>query len=160
MSLAERTRDAAREHPFVVAALRAGVLNYAAVARFLGVDGEEDAVATALRRFAEELPDYETAPRDVRVTMHSGVGHDGSGTPVLAVGDLTLAPDGGELTAVVATGEVDGRALAATLSALAVAGVAVEAAGVGDETLAVAVPRRDAPQAVRVVERGLSAVPE
>jgi len=160
MSLAERTRSAAREHPFVVAALRAGVLNYAAAARFLGVEGDEEAVATALRRFAGELPDYGTVGRDVRVTMHRGVGPAAPGETLLAVGDLALAPDGGDLTAVVASGEVDATALAATLQRLAVEGVAAEAAGVGDDTLAVVVGRRDGPDALRAVETTLEAVPD
>jgi len=159
MSLAERTRSAAREHPFVVAALRAGVLNYAAAARFLDVDGEEDAVATALRRFGEELPDYATEERDARVTMHSGVGPVDPADALLAVGDLALAPDGGDRTAVVATGEVGAAALAGVLAALDVADVDVAAAGVGEVTLAVVVSRRAGPDAVRVAESALSAVP-
>lgn len=158
MSLAERTRDIAREHPFIVAALRADVLNYAAAARFLDVEGEDEAVATALRRFAGELPDYRTADRDARVTMHRGVGPADPGAALLAVGDLALAVDAGDLTAVVASGEVDAAALATTLCRLAVEGVGVEAAGVGDDTLAVVVGRRDGPDALRVVEDALAAV--
>ncbi|MFT4958602.1 MAG: hypothetical protein ACI9EZ_001934, partial [Halobacteriales archaeon] len=55
MSLAERTREAARARPFLVEGLRAKVVNYTAAARFLDVDGEVDAVATALRRYGEGL---------------------------------------------------------------------------------------------------------
>lgn len=160
MSLAERTRSAARDHPFLLAALRAGVLNYAAAARFLGVEGDEEAVATALRRFEGELSGFATADRDARVTMHRGVGRADPADALLAVGDLALAPDGGDLTAVVATGDVDAAALGAALGRLAVAGVGVEAAAVGGDTLAVVVGRRDGPDAVRVVEAALSAVPE
>ena len=59
MSLASETRDAVRARPFLYDALRAGVVNYTAAARELDVDGEVDAVATALRRFAEELAEYD-----------------------------------------------------------------------------------------------------
>ena len=148
MTLADDTRAAARDHPFLVAALRAGVLNYAAAARFLDV-GETDAVATALRRYAEELPDYAPESRDARVTMHRGVGPADPDEALLAVGDLALSPDGGDMTAVLAAGDVDAAALAAVLSRLAVA-----------ETLVVVVEKRSGPDAVRAVENALAAVPE
>jgi hypothetical protein len=157
MTLADDTRAAAREHPFLVAALRARVLNYAAAARFLDV-GETDAVATALRRYGEELSDYAPESRSARVTMHGGVGPVDPGEALLAVGDLFLAPDGGDLTAVVAAGDVDAAALGAVLSRLAVVDVSVEAAGVGAETLVVVVEKRAGPDAVRAVESALGAV--
>lgn len=74
MSLAADARRAADSHPFLITALRAGIVNYTAAARFLEVDGETDAVATALRRYAEELPAHEMRARDARVTMESGIG--------------------------------------------------------------------------------------
>ena len=170
MTLAADTRRAVRRNPFVHRALRAGVLNYAA-ARFLEV-GETDAVVAALRRYAEDLPEYGTASREARVTMRSGLGiEDGSGSEdsgtdggegedaLLAVGGVELV-DGGSLTGVLATGDVGTRALAGALDRLAVADVAVVAAGVAGETLVVAVERRDGPDAVRIVEDALSAVPE
>ena len=49
MTVAERTRAAVRAEPFVYEALRAGVLNYTAAARYLDV-GDESAVSAALRR--------------------------------------------------------------------------------------------------------------
>lgn len=160
VSLAERTRSVAREHPFLVAALRAGVLNYAAAARFLDVEGDPEAVATALRRFGEDLTRYTTTDRDVRVTMHRNVGAVDPQEAVLSVGDLALAPDGGDRTAVVASGDVDAAALTATLGRLAAEGVAVAAAGVGDGTLVVVVGGRAGPDAVRAVEEALASVPE
>lgn len=160
MSLAERTRAVAREHPFLVSALRADVLNYAAAARFLDVEGDPEAVATALRRFREDLPGYETPDRDARVTMHRGVGPGDPDEALLAVGDLALAPDGGDLTAVVASGEVDAAALGAALGRLAVEGVAVEAAAAGDGTLVVVVGARAGPDAIRAVEGALESVPQ
>jgi hypothetical protein len=161
-SLAERTRAAAREHPFLVAALRAGVLNYAAAARFLPVEGDEDAVATALRRFRDDLPDRETASREARVTMESGVGlaADGTGADgaLLSVGGSAVVPDAGSETGVLATGDVDAAALRAVLGRLAVADVTATAAGVADDALLVVVGRRDGPAAVRAVEAALEAV--
>ena len=161
MSLAEDTREAVRRHPFLLAALRADVVNYTAAARFLPVDGEAEAVATALRRFAEGLPDRDPADRTVRVEMLSGVGEvtDADGDPLFALGDLALAPDSGSFTAILATGEVDAAALAHALGRLAAAEVEVVAAGVGDECLLVAVERRDGPDALRTVEDALASVP-
>ena len=55
MSLAAETRAAVRERPVLYDALRAGIVNYTAAAESLDLDGETDAIATALRRFAQSL---------------------------------------------------------------------------------------------------------
>ncbi|MFC7045833.1 hypothetical protein ACFQH6_10825 [Halobacteriaceae archaeon GCM10025711] len=157
-SLASETRTAVRAHPFLLTALRAGVANYASAARYLDVDGDEDAVATALRRFADELPALAEEDRSASVTMQSGLGPVDD-DPVLAVGDQGFAPDGGSLTGILATGDVDAAALATVLDRLGVEGIYVEAAGVAGETLAVVVGRRDGANAVRAVEDALDAVP-
>jgi len=166
MSLAETARAAARRHPFLLAALPADVLNYTAAARFLAAeverdtDADTDAVATALRRFAESLPEYEPDGRSVRVTMQSGLGEVESATDaLLSVGDIALAPGEGSLTAILAEGDVDAAALAAVLGRLDAEDVKVNAAGVGGESLVVAVTRRDGPDALRVVESALANVP-
>lgn len=168
MSLASETRAAAREHPFLVLSLRAGVCNYAAAARFLDVDGDVDAVATALRRFEDDLAAFETREVGARVAMESGLGQvdgdsdgdgDDEGDGLLAVGDATYAPGAGSLTGVVARGDVDADALAAVLGRLSMAGASVDAAGVGDDALVVVVPRRDGADALRAVEAALDAVP-
>ncbi|WP_256686556.1 DUF7523 family protein [Halococcus qingdaonensis] len=166
MTLAADTRRAVRRNPFVFEALQAGVLNYTAAARFLDV-GDLDPVAAALRRYAEELPDHESDARDARVTMQSGLGavnvDEGDGGPdeseaLLAVGSHALVPDAGSLTGVLATGEVDARALAHVLDRLAVEGIDVTAAGVAGDALLIAVDRRAGPDAVRVVEEALGGV--
>lgn len=162
MTVASRTRAAAREHPFVVDALRAGVCNYAAAARFLDVADDEDAVATALRRYGADLPDYRTEAREVRVSMESGLGlveSSGGREALLATGGVSLAADAGSLTAVLATGDVDAAALRAVLGGCATADCGVVAAGVGGESLVVAVDRRDGPAALRAVEDALERVP-
>ncbi|MFC6953842.1 DUF7523 family protein [Halorubellus litoreus] len=165
MSLAERTRDAAREHPFLVDALRAGVANYSAAARFLDVDGDPDAVATGLRRFADDLPDRDPAAREVRVTMERGVGRlpdpanaDAREVLLAVSGTAFAAADDGK-TAVLATGEVDLHGVRAALDALAVDDVAVDALAHADDALVVVVPRLDAANALRAVERAFDAVP-
>lgn len=159
MSLAAKTRRAADGHPFLVAALRAGVLNYTAAARFLEVDGETDAIATALRRYAEEVPDYETTARETRVTMQSGVGPvDDPSEALLVVGGTAIGA-GGDRTAILAAGEVDAAALATVLETLSVEDIGVTAAGVGEETLVVVVDRLEGANALRAVEGALEAVP-
>ena len=160
MSLAERTREAVRDRPFLRDGLRAGVVNYTAVARHLNVDGDVDAVATALRRFAEELPAYETDSRSVRVTMESGMGRtEDAADALLVLGDAALASAGGSLTGVLATGDVDARSLSAVLRRLAAAGVDVEAAAVAGDALLVVVEQRAGADAVRTVEDALGEVP-
>lgn len=166
MSIAETTRDAVRRNPFLLEALRAGVLNYSAAAAFLDVDGDDDAVATALRRFGEELPAFETTERDARVTMQSGVGlqeagtesDDGERAPLLAAGGAVVT-DGGSLSAVLATGAVDTTALVSVCSRLAAENVETHAAAVAGESLVVVVDRRDGATAVQTVESSLSSLP-
>ena len=174
MSLAADTREAARARPFVLDALRAGALNHSAAAAWLaeeadlGGDGDADAdaIATALRRFREELPPYATTERAASVSMRSGVGvvdgpeADGSGDadPLLRVGGAAVVSEGRD-TAILATGDVDAGALAAVLRRLDAVDVAVAAAGVAGDALVVVVGRRDGAAAVRVVEEALAAVP-
>ena len=165
MSLAAATRDAVREHPFLLDALRAGVVNHTAAADFLGLDGDRDAIATALRRFAEDLDDYATEARRARVTMQSGVDlvddtaeATDDTEELLTLGGAVVA-DGGSQTAVLASGDVDAASLATVLDSLAVADIDVAAAAVAGETLLVVVSRRDGASAVRAVESALSAVP-
>ncbi|MDZ5811179.1 hypothetical protein U4E84_07450 [Halorubrum sp. AD140] len=169
MSLAADTREAARARPFVLDALRAGVLNHSAAAAWLadevglGGDGDADtdAIATALRRFREELPAYATAERAASVSMRSGVGvveGEGDADPLLRVGGAAVVSGGGD-TAVLATGEVDAGALAVVLRRLAAVDVDVAAAGVAGDALVVLVGRRDGATAVRVVEAALDATP-
>jgi hypothetical protein len=155
MTVAGDARAGVREHPFLETALRAGVVNYTAAARFLDVGGEE-AVAAALRRYAAELDDYAPADRRASVSMQSGVGPADEGeAALLSVGGTAFATEGGSHTAVVAEGEVDPWALADALGRLRTADVAVEAAAACSGSLAVVVDRRDGPDAVRAVEAAL-----
>ncbi len=165
MSLAADAREAVRERPFLWWALRAGVVNYTAAAERLDLDGDPDAVATALRRYADELPPVSADARRARVTMQSGVGivtddSDGDAEPstLLTVGGVHIVDDAGSSTAILATGDVDTRALVTVLDRCAAANVGVEAAGVADESLSLVVSRRDGPTAVQLVEAALDAV--
>lgn len=162
MSIAAETRDAARRHPFLLHALRAGVVNYAAAAEFLAIEGETDAIATALRRFAEELPEFRTTSREARVTMQSGVRVEDEGVeaPLLSVGGTAVEMGDGSLTAVLATGDVDPGTLGAVCSRLAVENAESYAAGVAGETLVIVVGRRDGATTVRIVEEVLANVPQ
>jgi hypothetical protein len=91
MSVAADTREAVRDRPFLRAALRAGVVNYAAAADFLDVDADREAVAAALRRYAADLPDYGTDDRDVTVRMRRGVRLVGDGSDDAGVADDAAA---------------------------------------------------------------------
>jgi hypothetical protein len=169
MSLAAETRAAVRARPWLLRALRAGVVNYAAAAASLDVDGEREAIATALRRFEADLSPTAADTRDVTVRMRSGVGlvteekgtDDGTAEadPLLSVVGGDVAPTGGALTAITAAGDVDPRALAAVVERLAAENVVVDAAGVAGEDLVVVVPRSDGANALRTVEDALTAVP-
>jgi len=152
MSLAAVTRDAVRERPFLYDALRAGVVNYTAAARTLDVEGDTDAVATALRRFGDELSDDPAHESEARVSMRSGLGRTDDSDGLLVVADTAFADGAGSLTGIVASGDLVPAALADVLGRLRAADIAVETAGVGDATLVVVVARRAGPDALRVVE--------
>ena len=160
MTVASETREAVREHPFLYTGLRAGIVNYTAAARFLDV-GDDEAVAAALRRYAEELGEYDPPAYRVSVSMQSGVRRTDSGETdpsteaLVTVGDETFSADGGDLTAIVATGEIDARALETVLGRLRTAEIAVVTAAVHNGTLVVVVGRRSGPDAVRAVEDAL-----
>ncbi|MFO7925392.1 MAG: DUF7523 family protein [Halobacteriota archaeon] len=158
MTVAAETRAAVRNHPFLHTALRANIVNYTAAARFLDV-GEIDAVAAALRRYAEEIGELERTTRRVSVSMQSGITSvdDTEATKgVISVGDLVFAASGGDLTAIVAAGEFETSALEAVLGRLRTADVESVAAAGTDGHIAVVVERRAGPDAVRLVEDALS----
>ncbi|EMA19357.1 DUF7523 family protein [Haloarcula marismortui] len=156
MSLAAATRDAVRERPFLYDALRAGVVNYTAAARTLDIKGEEEAIATALRRFAEELPADSPHDSDARVSMQGGLGRvessDAESAIVLEVADTAFAEDAGSLTGIIASGALAPEALGEVLGRLRAADVSVDAAGVTDAALVVVVSRRAGPDVLRTVE--------
>lgn len=158
MSLAAKTRAAVQREPFLVEALRAGVINYAAAARHLDVSDDVDAVATALRRFANDLPDRQTAPRDVTVTIKTGLERAPSGG-LFRIGDHAIGADDGSLTGVLATGAVDPAALGHALAILETNGVNPEAAGVLGDSVIIVVNRPDGPTALQLVEAALADVP-
>lgn len=149
MSVAERTRRAVRADPALYDALRAGVVNYSAAARALDVEGDEESVATALRRFAEELEPRPEQDRRISVRLHRGVALDST---TFGGVDLDAA---GDATAIEATGDVDADALEAVLGRLRTAGIEVLTAGGGGDSLAVAVEQQEGADALRVVETAL-----
>lgn len=165
MTLAAETREAVRREPFLHDALRAGVVNYSAAARYLDVDGETDAVVAALRRYADDLPDYETPAGASAVSMHSGLeARDPAETDpaetdppeaLLVVGETAFVPGDGSLTALVASGVTGAASLRLALGRLETADVPVEAAAVGDGSLVVVVGRREGPDALRALEDAL-----
>lgn len=160
MSLAAAAREAVQERPFLLEALRAGVVNYAAAARLLDLGDDETAVATALRRYAERLPPRTVEACRATVTIHSGLSREEGGEGLLAVNGTVFAGRGGDLTAVLATGAVDAPALGHVLARVGAGGIAPVAAGAGGDALLVVVERRDGPATLEVVEAALETVPD
>lgn len=150
MTLAAKAREKAREQPFIHEALKAGVLNYSAAARFLDI-GDEESVAAALRRYGEEL-EYEREESDLRVTMETGLGQKTNGSGLLYIGDTAYVPGEGSLTAILATGSVSLRRFRAVLCRCEAESIDIHAGGVTDETFLVVVDRRDGPETIRLVE--------
>lgn len=167
MTVASETRAAVREHPFVYDALRAGILNYTAAARFLDV-GETEAVGAALRRYADELEAYDPAATRASVSMQSGVAEvkresgtetgtsaESTANPLFQVGGTAFTADGGEYTAITATGGVDASALGSILGRLRTAEIEAVAGAAIEGTAIVVVERRAGADAVRAVESAL-----
>lgn len=166
MSVAAATREAVRNQPALYDALRAGVVNYTAAADSLDVDGDREAIATALRRFADELGEAESATpdRSITVRLHSDIDAvdapnallavDGSGVgqPAGVPADDVADIETDRQTALRVTGDVDAQLLASTLDRLRIEEIPVTAAGVTTEALILLVPRRDGPTAVQLVE--------
>lgn len=148
-SLAAETRRAVDESPFLQEALRAGVVNFAAAARYLDVPGDEEAIATALRRYAAELPASGAERGDVRVRMESGVEPS-----VLEVGGDRPSFEIDSATAILATGDVDARFFGRVLLLLETRDIRVEGAGLVDDTALLVVPRKHGAGALRLVEHG------
>ena len=171
MSVAAAAREAVRDHPALFDALQAGVVNYTAAADLLPVDGDREAIATALRRFAAELADAEpteSVDRSITVRLHSDTDSldypdallavDGHGisqpasAPAATESSAGTAVDTDGLTALRVTGDVDARLLAAVLDRLRIAEIPITATGLVAETMVVVVPRRAGPTAVQLIE--------
>jgi len=157
-SLAARTRETVRSRPFLYDALGAGIVNYTAAARSLDVDGETEAIATALRRYADELSDTDSVDSGARVTMESGIGNVEEGTePLLTVGETAYDSGSGSETGILVTGSVDALTLERALGALRTESIPVGAAGLAEDTIVLVVGRRDGPDALRAVEGAIAA---
>jgi len=157
MSLAADTREAVRQRPVLYDALRAGIVNYTAAAERLDLDGDREAIATALRRFAESLDedaDHENAAepvtdRSLTVRMNRGV--DPDEVDVLP-STVEAAGVDDALTVVRARGAVDAGVLATVCDRLRIAEIDILAAGVAADLLVVVVPQRAGVDALRTVE--------
>lgn len=167
MSVARRTREAVRERPFLRDALAAGIVNYAAAAERLELDAGPEAVATALRRYADELAE-QSSPESASVRLKRGFtpvktaragdgsepeGDDRPENGLLTIGETSYRSDSGDRAAIVARGDgVVPTALERVLGRLRAEEVSVSAAAVGDGTLVVIVSSRDSASALRVTE--------
>ncbi len=160
MSLAEQTRAAVREQAFLFDALRAGVLNYTAAARFLDVDGDAEAIATALRRYGNELDPYEERAASATVTMQRGVGitQTYDSDALLRLGDVGVTPDG-PYTAISASGDVSPGALGTVCHRLRAAGIGVAAAAGVDGDVTLVLDTDDAIDGLRIVEEAIESLP-
>lgn len=144
-SIAAETRRAVDHTPFLRQALRAGIVNFTEAARQLDVPGETEAVASALRRYAAELPPLEANARNIRVRMERGV--DPNRVTVSGQSPATA-----DLTAIVLDGDIAPGLFGRVLSSFASTGVTVHGAGLIDKSGIVLVNRGEGSQALRLVE--------
>lgn len=156
MSTAERTREALRQHPFLVLALRADILNYRATARFLDI-GDPDAVAAALRRYRQELDEFTPGELDLRIRVRRNVDLEELAADGMAPG--VDAPADDSYSAITAAGEPTPAFVATAVLGLATAGIRVTAQGATAEQAVFVVPNDDAAAALRTVEAIAAACP-
>ncbi len=143
MSTAERARRAVRDQPFLFRSLQAGVLNYRAVARYLEV-GDEGTVASALRRYAEELDTPKRSSPSVRVTFH----RDATAAEAVPVESETAS-------AIVVRGDPGVETFVTAIDRLLIEDVTVRGLSYDQERSVIAVSRDDGPAALRLVEESV-----
>lgn len=157
MSLAEETRTAVHRRPYLLTALREGIVNYAAAARSLSLSEDTEAVATALRRYAEQLPPATTESRQTRVSMRTDM-DDLQEADLLNVTTQGKTLQTESHTAVIVEGEVDAIVLEQSLAILHANQITVTAASVAGDQLVFVLDRRDAAHAIRLIEEVLDDV--
>lgn len=174
MSLAAETRAAARAHPWLMTALRAGIVNYRAAASFLDIDGDSDSVARALRRFADTLDEFtSTDISGVTVRMHHGVDivsddcgvvqqQDESESDILlrVTDDCILTTDG-RLSAIIVNNisEISISAFMTALGCVQTEEITITAAGSTRDIFIIVVPREEGANALRSIEAALTVIP-
>jgi hypothetical protein len=151
MSLAADTREAVRERPVLYDALRAGVVNYTAAAETLDIDGDREAIATALRRFTESLSENADEPTDRSLTVRMDRSVDPDELDAVPSTVETAGVDDA-VTAVRARGGVDAEMLATVCDRLRIAEIDILAASVAADLLVVVVPQRAGVDTLRTVE--------
>lgn len=158
MSRAEQARTAIRTQPFIHEALRAGVLNYHAAARLLDVDGDPEAIATALRRYEETLdsPTASGTPPIVRLERNVGITDGPGDDPLLTVDGLTVTSEG-DYAAVLVTGMETTRAFAKAVTRVTLSDIPLRATGgafpsAGTATAVFVVPTERGTDALREIE--------
>jgi hypothetical protein len=151
MSLAADTREAVRERPVLYDALRAGVVNYTAAAETLDIDGDREAIATALRRFTESLSENTDEPTDRSLTVRMDRSVDPDELDAVPSTVETAGVDDA-VTAVRARGGVDAEMLATVCDRLRIAEIDILAASVAANLLVVVVPQRAGVDTLRTVE--------
>lgn len=152
MSIAEVARQRIQARPFLHSALQADVLNYTEAARFLDLE-DVDAGAAALRRYQAELCAPEREIPDYRVRLMSGIGPcDSSGEALIRVGEVRFGPTEGEMSAVLAEGDIAMGHVATILARLDQEDVTVSAIGCEPGQLVIIVPRAAGHTAIRCIE--------
>lgn len=151
MSLAAETREAVRERPVLYDALRAGVVNYTAAAETLDIDGDREAIATALRRFTESLSENADEPTDRSLTVRMDRSVDPDELDAVPSTVETAGVDDA-VTTVRARGGVDAEMLATVCDRLRIAEIDILAASVAADLLVVVVPQRAGVDTLRTVE--------
>lgn len=152
MSLASQTRETVKNHPCIHEALRAGVINYSAAARFLPIAGDTEAIASALRRYEEQLASPTTQSRDVSISMHSSYPSEQAGFSEENPSDI----DTETVTWLCVSGNISPAFVGSLLLGCKSHEIPIHAVSANEGTAVICVPRSTGAAALRCIENVLN----
>ncbi len=144
MSLASRTRETVKKYPCIHEALRAGVINYSAAARYLPISGDTEAIASALRRYGEQLDNQTDQYFDLSITMHTSY--------PLQLTDLPPTIEKDSVTWLCVSGDITPIVVGSLLLGCKSHEIPVHAVSANERTAVICVPRTSGATALRCIE--------
>lgn len=152
MSLASRTRETIQNFPCIHEALRVGVINYSAAARFLPVAGDTEAIASALRRYENHLSGPANQSRDISISMHSSYPSEQAGLTE----ETPYDTDTETVTWLCVSGDISPTVVGSLLLGCKSHDIRVNAVSANEGHAVICVPRSSGTSALRCIESVLN----
>ena len=139
MSLASDTRREVKNIPYLCEALRAGIINYSATGRSLGLEGEDTAISVSLQRLRNELPPLKVINVEANIPISSD--------------------ESGKQSKILVEGDINAKVLSHLILICHINEVLIEEIRMVKSRIEVVVEWRDGPNALRLIELSLKSVP-